>query len=219
MSGAGRFDPAIADVRWQRRWDDAHCFVADTDSPSPRPTCWRCFPIHRDVFTSATPATMPWATCLPATSGAGLRSASPDGLGRLRNAGRERGDGARRSSRRMDRGQYPGDARSAQAARPRDRLVPRDRHLRPGLLWARAGPVPRPVRSGARLSQGERGQLGSRRHDRARQRAGHRRQTAGGPAPPSSGASCRNGFCGSPTSPTSFSTDCRPSTGGPTRSG
>ena len=45
----------------------------------------------------------------------------------------------------------------------------------PDLLRPRAGAVPRPVRGGPGLSQGERGQLGPGRHDRARQRAGDRR--------------------------------------------
>ncbi len=64
---------------------------------------------------------------------------------------------------------------AAEAARLRPRLEPRARHLRAGLLRPRAGAVPRPLRGGARLPQAERGQLGSGRHDRARQRAGDRR--------------------------------------------
>ena len=28
----GRFDPAVADVRWQKRWEDERCFIADTNS-------------------------------------------------------------------------------------------------------------------------------------------------------------------------------------------
>ncbi len=64
---------------------------------------------------------------------------------------------------------------AAEAARLRARLEPRARHLRSRLLRPRAGAVPRSVRGGPRLPQGERGQLGPGRHDRARQRAGDRR--------------------------------------------
>jgi leucyl-tRNA synthetase len=44
MSGAGRFDPAIADIRWQKRWEDERCFVADTDSPKPKAFVLEMFP-------------------------------------------------------------------------------------------------------------------------------------------------------------------------------
>jgi len=40
----GRFDPAVADVRWQRRWDDERCFIADTDSPKPKTYVLEMFP-------------------------------------------------------------------------------------------------------------------------------------------------------------------------------
>ena len=39
-----RFDPAVADVRWQRRWDDERCFVADTDSAKPKAYVLEMFP-------------------------------------------------------------------------------------------------------------------------------------------------------------------------------
>src|SRR6188508_3565628 len=44
MTGAGRFDPAIADVRWQRRWDDERCFIADTNSSKPKSYVLEMFP-------------------------------------------------------------------------------------------------------------------------------------------------------------------------------
>jgi leucyl-tRNA synthetase len=40
----GRFDPAVADVRWQRRWDDERCFIADPDSGKPRTYVLEMFP-------------------------------------------------------------------------------------------------------------------------------------------------------------------------------
>jgi leucyl-tRNA synthetase len=44
MTGTGRFDPAVADVRWQKRWDDERCFIADTDSPKPKAYVLEMFP-------------------------------------------------------------------------------------------------------------------------------------------------------------------------------
>jgi len=40
----GRFDPAVADVRWQKRWDDERCFIADTASPRPKSYVLEMFP-------------------------------------------------------------------------------------------------------------------------------------------------------------------------------
>src|ERR1051326_6677525 len=44
MTGAGRFDPAVADVRWQERWDDERCFIADTNSNKPKSYVLEMFP-------------------------------------------------------------------------------------------------------------------------------------------------------------------------------
>src|SRR6187397_857396 len=44
MTGAGRFDPAVADVRWQQRWDDQRCFIADTNSSKPKTYVLEMFP-------------------------------------------------------------------------------------------------------------------------------------------------------------------------------
>jgi leucyl-tRNA synthetase len=40
----GRFDPAVADVRWQARWDEARSFVADTASAKPKTYVLEMFP-------------------------------------------------------------------------------------------------------------------------------------------------------------------------------
>jgi leucyl-tRNA synthetase len=39
-----RFNPAVADIRWQRRWDDERCFIADTDSAKPKSYVLEMFP-------------------------------------------------------------------------------------------------------------------------------------------------------------------------------
>ena len=39
-----RFDPAIADTRWQRVWDERQCFRADDASSKPRSYVLEMFP-------------------------------------------------------------------------------------------------------------------------------------------------------------------------------
>ena len=78
------------------------------------------------------------------------------------------------------------------------RLVARDRDLRSGLLRPRAGDVPRHARARPRLPQGELGQLGPGRPDRAGQRAGDRRPRLALRRRRSSGASWPSGSSASP---------------------
>ena len=66
----------------------------------------------------------------------GLRGAPPDGLGRVRHAGRECGDGEEGPSRRLDPVEHRDDAGAAEAARLRARLEPRARDLRSRLITA-----------------------------------------------------------------------------------
>src|SRR4029078_13039175 len=40
----GRFDPAVADVRWQARWEEAQSFAADRASAKPTPYILEMFP-------------------------------------------------------------------------------------------------------------------------------------------------------------------------------
>jgi leucyl-tRNA synthetase len=40
----GRFDPSVADARWQRAWDEAQSFRADDDSPKPKAYVLEMFP-------------------------------------------------------------------------------------------------------------------------------------------------------------------------------
>jgi leucyl-tRNA synthetase len=40
----GRFDPAVADVRWQARWEEAQCFAADPASGKPKTYVLEMFP-------------------------------------------------------------------------------------------------------------------------------------------------------------------------------
>ena len=106
----------------------------------------------------------------------GLQRAAPDGLGRLRPAGRERRHGEEGPPQEVDLREHRDDEEAAQVDGPVARLEPRARDLRPDLLPPPAEDVPRLLEGGPRLPQGSVGQLGSRRQHRAGQRAGHRGQ-------------------------------------------
>ena len=174
---SGRFDPGAGRPPLAGAVGRRGLLRAPTaTAASPRPMCWRCSPIRRGASTWAMCATTRWATSSPASAGCRVMKCF------IRWAGTR--SGCRPRMRRwsasvhpggMDLGEYRGDARAAEADRLRDRLEPRARDLRSRLLRPRAGAVPRPVRRRPRLPQGERGQLGPGRHDRARQRAGDRR--------------------------------------------
>ena len=101
--------------------------------------------------------------------------AAPDGLRRVRAAGREPCDQDRRASARVDR-QVD---RVLPAPVPRvghlDRLDPRVRHPRAALLPLDTVDLPPAARARPGLPQGGRGQVVPARPDRAGQRAGDRR--------------------------------------------
>ena len=40
----GRFDPAVADLRWQKRWEEERCFIADSGSAKPKHYVLEMFP-------------------------------------------------------------------------------------------------------------------------------------------------------------------------------
>ena len=79
--------------------------------------------------------------------------AASDGVGLLRDAGRERGDPAPDAPARMDREQHRRDARPAQEDGLRLRLEPRDRLPPPRLLPLEPVVLPQDVREGHRLPQ------------------------------------------------------------------
>ena len=107
----------------------------------------------------------------PAADG-GLARAPPDGLGRLRAAGRERRHRARRPPGALDRRQHRPHAPAAPPARLLVRLGARARHLRPALLPLGAALLPAHARARPRLQAPLAGQLVRALRDRARQRAG-----------------------------------------------
>ena len=102
--------------------------------------------------------------------------AAPDGLRRVRAAGREQRDQDRACTRaRRPTSRSPPSSAPFRALGHLDRLVARDRHPRARVLPLDAVDLPAAVRARAGLPQGGRGQLVPERPDRAGQRAGDRR--------------------------------------------
>ena len=139
----------------------------------------------------------------------------PDGLRRLRPAGREQRDQDRRAPARGDRGLDRRLPRAVPRLGRLDRLVARGLQPRPRLLPLDPVDLPAPVRARARLPRRGAGAVVPGRPDGARQRAGDRRplralRLAGRVAPSSSSGSSR-----SPTTPTACSTTSTCSSPGP----
>ena len=215
----GRFDPTEADRRWQARWAEQRCFEADSQSAKPKTYVLEMFPypsgrIHMGHVRNYTMGDViaRYRRCRATkcfTRWAGTRSACRPRMPRWSAA----------CTRRVDLAEHRHDAAAAEAIGFALDWSREFATCDPEYYWPRAGAVPRPVRRRSGLSQGERGQLGPGRHDRARQRAGDRRpRLALGRAGRAAQARA-NGSSRSPTSPRSCSRGSTSSTSGPTRSG
>ena len=104
-----------------------------------------------------------------------LHGAASDGLGLVRPAGRERGDQRGRPSARDHRAEHRQHRAPDAPPGLGDRLGPRDRGARAGLLPLDAMALPEVLRGRACLPEGGARQLVPERPDRARERAGDRR--------------------------------------------
>ena len=171
-----RYEPEAVEAAAQAYWEEAQTFRV-TEDPLPREVL-----LPLDVpLPERAPAHGPRPQLHDRRRGLSLPAdarqerAPADGMGRLRASGRERGDREPGAAREVDVPQHRGHEGPAPAARLRLRLVPRVRHLHPGLLPLGAVDVRPDVREGTRLQAQRGGQLGSGRRHRARQRAGHRR--------------------------------------------
>jgi leucyl-tRNA synthetase len=172
-----RFNPLEADAKWQRIWDEKQSFRADDTSAKPRSYVLEMFPypsgrIHIGHVRNYTMG---------------------DVLARFR---RMRGYevlhpmgwdafGMPAENAAMEKKVHPGEWTRENIANMKAQL----KRLGFALDWSRELATCEPdyygqeqalfldlLRGGPRLSQGKRGQLGSGRHDRARERAGDRRQ-------------------------------------------
>ena len=172
------YDPAAIEAKWQAWWRENEVFRSELDPAKPK------FYVL-DMF--------------PYPSGAGLHVGHPKGyiatdiVSRYK---RMRGFnvlhpmgwdafGLPAEQYAIETGTHPRETtaqehRDVQApapvARPRLRLVARDRHHRSGLRQVDAVDLPAPLRDGARLSRRGAGELVPRARHRARERGGDRRQ-------------------------------------------
>ena len=198
------YDHLEIEARWQRYWDAHETFRATRRSGRPKRYVLDMFPYpsgaglhvgHPEGYT----ATDIVARCL---AHARLRRAAPDGVGRVRTAGRAARDRDRHASSGHDGEQHRDVQAPAQDARLQLRLVARDRHHRSRTTYA--------GRSGSSCSCSERGlayqadsarQLVPRARHGARQRRSHRRQERARRPSRRSARRSGSGCCGSPRTP------------------
>ena len=174
------YDPHAIERKWQQVWDEAGAFV--TPNPDDPAAADRQVVRPRDAPVPVGRAPHgPRARlhdrrrrrALPPPQR--LHGAAPDGLRRVRAAGRERGDPRRRPPARRHRAQHRAHPRPDEAHGLVDRLEPRGLDARAGVLPLDAVAVPEALRGRARVPQGRARQVVPERPDRARERAGERR--------------------------------------------
>ena len=172
-----RYNPRAAEPKWQKAWDEAKLFETKNDDPRPKYYVLEMFPypsgrIHMGHVRNYTMGDV----VARSPPRAGLQRAASDGLGRVRPAGRERRARPRRQPARLDLREHRDDEGAAQGrwacrstGRARSRPATRRyyKHQQKMFLdfW-KAGLV---ERKSAKVNWDPGG------HDRARQRAGHRR--------------------------------------------
>ena len=182
----------------------------------PAPTCSRCCRTRRASCTWGTSRTTRSATRSAISAGAhGLARAAPDGLRRVRPAGRERRDPRGPAPARRHERQHRRDPQADEAHGLVDRLVARALDGRARVLPLDAVDLPAAVRARPRLQARVAGQLVPGRPDGARQRAGHRRPLRALRLARRERACWRSGTSRSPTTRSGCSTTWRCSRTGP----
>ena len=179
MASEHRYDPSAIEPKWQAVWERERTWeVSNDDADRRRAEVLRARDAAVPVGRAAHRAPEELlgrrrGRALPPPHGPAR--AAPDGLRRVRPAGREPRDQDRRAPARVDRAVDRGVPAGHALVGDLDRLVARVRHARAALLPLDAVDLPAAVRARAGLPQGGGGQLVPQGRDRARQRAGDRR--------------------------------------------
>ena len=178
-----RFDPSHADGRWQRAWDAAGTFTADSDSPKPKSHILRRmfpYPSGRDPHGPCVPQTTTMGDVLARyPECAGSRLLAPDGLDPFGAGGKTR-DKKGGHPARMDASEHRAVKAHCSASLCMGLDAPNSPNLPIPEYYGHEQALFSICSRGLRLPQGIDGQLGSGRHDGSGERSGDRRQ---GPPP------------------------------------